>query len=127
MQELAAFMVDKFYYVFLGCMALYVLIKIRYKNSDKKRRIFFILGLGIFLTYTGAITVIEGILPQWTLPVIILIAIGGMAFFIRKFWLFRMTCASCSNKMDWTTIITDDRNLCTDCLGKLEDEQNGES
>ena len=118
MEKFIEFLAEKFYYVFLGIMAVYVVIRFRKKPSEKKLRIFFILGLGAFLTYFSAVLVIKAIFPEWGLFVVLAAVIAGLIYFCRKNWCFRMNCAECGKRLDWNTIFIDDRNLCIDCLAE---------
>ncbi|MBI9101931.1 MAG: hypothetical protein JEY99_05910 [Spirochaetales bacterium] len=125
MESVIQFILEKFYYVFLGLLGAYVIIKFRNRHSNKKRILFFVLAIGVFVVYTGTILIHEAILPQWTFLLICLAAIGGAAYFIRKFWIFRMDCSTCGKRMDWNTIVTDDRNLCSECLDAALEAEDG--
>ena len=127
MSAVIQLIVDRFYYIFLGLLGAYVIVKIRNRHSDRKRRIFFILAIGVFLIYTGAIMIMQEILPSWTLGIVVLGVIAGEVYFLRKNWHFKMDCVKCGKRMDWGSIITDDRNLCHDCLSAAEESGAAET
>ena len=116
MSTVIQFIVEKFYYLFLGFLGGYVILRMRYRRSDKKRRVLFILAIGVFFVFTGSTLIMEKILPEKTLYLFIAAAIAGEYFFLKKFWHFQMNCIQCGKRMAWEQVFTDDKNFCKECL-----------
>lgn len=121
MQEFNLFIAEKFYYLFLGILAAYIIIRMKNKHSIQKRKAVFTVAIGVFLIYTVAILPIQGLVPQWATLVFIALILGGVTYFLRRQWIFKRSCAVCGKKLDWNTTIMDDRNTCADCLAKAEE------
>jgi len=121
LENLALFVSENFYKVFLILLGVYVVIKIRNRHSDQKRKVYFSLAVGVFLVYTGAIFPVEGKLPYWILPVIMAAVAAGLIFYISRIWPFRLSCGECGGRLNTMTVLGDDRNLCASCLA-LRDE-----
>ena len=122
MQEFNHFIAQKFYYLFLGILIAYLIIRLKRKHSIQKRKALFTLGIGVFLTYTVAVLPIQGILPHGIVPIFIALIALGEVYLLRRQWVFRRTCVLCGRKLDWNTTLMDDRNTCSDCLSEEKGE-----
>ena len=120
MEAIALFISEKFYHVFLAVLGVYVIVRIKNRHSDKKRLVYFTAAISVFLTYIGAVLIIEKKLPYALLPLVIAAVIAGAYFFLRRQWPFRLACAGCGKRLDFMTVIADDRNQCADCLASQE-------
>ena len=125
MEQINSFIAEKFYYGFLGVLAVYIIMRMRNKHSILKRKVVFTLAIGVFLAYTAAILPLQGVMPHGATLIIFAAIIAGEFYLIRKQWIFKRNCVVCGTQLDWNTTLMDDRNTCADCLIKAEDAEDG--
>lgn len=123
MEQINQFIAEKFYYLFLGTLAVYIIMRMKNPNSSKKRQVVFYLAIGVFLLYTSAILPIQDLVPQWFTIVVAIAVVAGETYILRRNWFFKRKCVVCDTTLDWNTTLMDDRNTCADCLAKEEETE----
>jgi len=120
------------YYVFLGWIILYFLIRRKYKASRNRYMAVFFQSLLIFIVFTAALTIeVEQLNPQWIFAALGLVVILGLIF--RNFLFpYQFRCKNCGNSIKLINAFVNDENLCDDCKEpeteeKEEMEQNPDS
>lgn len=126
MEQLNQFMAEKFYYLFMGLLVGYLVIRTRNRPSRSKQQSLVFIIIGVFFIYTGAIVTQQLQLPSWFSLVIIAGVIAVEVIVLRTRWVFKRKCEECGSPLDWTTTLMDDRNTCADCLAAREAEETAE-
>ena len=123
MEQLNQFMAEKFYYLFMGLLVVYLILRTRNRPSRNKQQALVFIIIGVFFTYTGAIVTQQLQLPSWFSLLIIAAVIAVEIMVLRSRWIFKRKCQECGKPLDWTTTLMDDRNTCADCLAAREAEE----
>jgi hypothetical protein len=119
-------MAEKFYYLFMGLLVGYLVIRTRNRPSRNKQQSLVFIIIGVFFIYTGAIVTQQLQLPSWFSLVIIAGVIAVEVMVLRNRWVFKRKCEECGSPLDWNTTLMDDRNTCADCLAAREAEETAE-
>lgn len=126
MEQLNQFMAEKFYYLFMGLLVGYLILRTRNRPSRNKQQALVFVIIGVFFIYTGAIVTQQLQLPSWFSLLIIAAVIAVEIIVLRGRWVFKRKCQECGKPLDWTTTLMDDRNTCADCLAAREAEETKE-
>ncbi len=126
MEQLNQFMAEKFYYLFMGLLVGYLILRTRNRPSRQKQQALVFVIIGVFFIYTGAIVTQQLQLPSWFSLLIIAAVIAVEIIVLRHRWVFKRKCQECGKPLDWTTTLMDDRNTCADCLAAREAEVTAE-
>ena len=128
METIARFLFEgeKSFYAFLVLIVFAVFINRR--NSKEKKRwtkkglFFFFLATTFFLFYCSAAFTLKGDIPFELFPFLILVSLAFGIFFCKRNWAFKTVCVSCGERLDLTSILMEEKNLCPACLKNTEEK-----
>lgn len=124
-------MVRNFFYEFFSWIMLFVILlnisQRKIPHSDKKRKATLLIAVDFLIVYVLVILCSMFALPSWTEWICLALGIAVPAVFHRTFWPFRLHCRKCGRRLDYSSVIGGDDNLCKDCYyEKYPEEKKAE-
>ena len=116
------FIVDKFYYLFLGLIVLSLVQRHRGKGNTKRTATVF-QAILVFIIYIGAMVIQEeGFENKWISIPLAVVALA-LYLFRPRILPYKLNCRNCGTRLTASQIFMHDSNLCAACD---PDEQTAE-
>ncbi len=120
------FIVDKFYYLFLGLIVLSLVQRHRGRGNSKRTATIF-QAILVFIIYIGAMVIKEENLEKKWIIVPLAIVAAVLYFFRSRIIPYKMHCRNCGAKLNAAQIFMHDSNLCSNCDPDDKPEEEDES
>ncbi|MCF7927516.1 MAG: hypothetical protein K9L68_00370 [Spirochaetales bacterium] len=122
----AEFILEYFYYIFLGLLFLTIFQRKHRGSARKKMKAVIYLAIFSFVLYALSGVLIEFDQSDWLLLPVAL-AITYLLYRYRGTLLpFSMKCVSCGTKLDFQRFMYHDNNLCAECDSPPEEDAEQE-
>ncbi len=109
------FIVDYFYYLFLGILVLNIIQRKQRERGMKKRSATLYQAILVFILYVGASVIkAEGLEPKWIIVPLAVIAVA-LYFFRERIIPYKTKCINCGARLDMNQMFLYDANLCSKC------------